>query len=361
MKIGIITYHFAQNYGSVLQCYALQEYLKNIGYSVEIINFVSDKQEINNSLSNGLKGKIRSLLFFPINKKRKIKYNKFLSFRKEYLLETKKVSNLKDLKKLVDLKKYDYIISGSDQVFNPNINDFDLSFVFPFETSAKKIAYAASLGNAKEKELKILKKYLIDFNKISLRESGDKDVFEESTGLETDIVCDPVFLLSKNKWIEILNHIEDNYKINGRYLLCYFIHKDYMRKSIKVAKKIAKEKKLKIIFINAGYNFNSLKRDTIVDCGPCDFLKLFQNAEYICTDSFHGTSFSTILNKNFTCVDSKSNLTDKRRLSLLDKLALEHRYVYVENDNISLNDIDFTKTNSIIENYSNESKDFLSL
>ena len=70
MKIGIITYHFAQNYGSVLQCYALQEYLKNIGYSVEIINFVSDKQEINNSLSNGLKGKIRSLLFFPINKKR---------------------------------------------------------------------------------------------------------------------------------------------------------------------------------------------------------------------------------------------------------------------------------------------------
>lgn len=361
MRVGIITYHFAQNYGSVLQCFALQEYLENMGYTVKIINFVSDKQEINNSLSNGLKGRIRNIVFFPINNKRKSKYDKFLDFRKKFLKETEKVSINSKLKKLIETEQFDFLISGSDQVFNPNINDFDYAFLFPFKTQAKKIAYAASLGNAKSTELNKLKKYILDFQEISLRESGDQDIFQKTIGVSPKIVCDPVFLIRKQKWEEIIKSMKVNYNTNDKYLLCYFIHKKYMNKSIGIAKKIAKQRNLKIRFINAGYNRNSFNKKSIVDCGPEDFLVLLKNADFVCTDSFHGTSFSTILNKDFLCFDTKRNVTDFRRRDLLHKLDLDKQYVLVENFNYDIDNIDFMRLNNLIEKYSDESKKILDL
>lgn len=360
MKVGIITYHFAQNYGSVLQCYALQEYLKRTGYNVRIINYVSDKQEKNNSFSDGLKAKIRNILFLTIKNKIQNKFEKFKEFREEYLCETKRISNLTELETLVRTEKFDFVISGSDQVFNPNINDFDMAFVLPFKTSAKKIAYAASLGNAGESELQQIKKSILDFNKISLRELEDEHTFENIIGISASVVCDPVFLLSREEWTTRISNIKTNINIHEKYLLCYFIHKKYMNKSIKLAKKIAKEKNLKIIFINAGYNLNSLNKETLVDCGPKEFLKLFYNAEYICTDSFHGTSFSIILNKNFICFDSKYNLKDNRRKNLLNELKLGSKFLYVENNNIKIENINFSKTNKIMKEFSNRSKKFLS-
>ena len=360
-KIGIITYHFAQNYGSVLQCYALQEYLKSKKYDVSIINFVSDVQKQNNSFARGLKGKIKSIIFFPLRRERMNKLNKFIDFRNKNLNETYHVSNLYDLKELIINQSYDIIISGSDQVFNPNINDYNEAFVFPFKTKAIKIAYAASLGNAKENELNKIREYLLDFRKISLREKTDKKIFENVTNIKTTITCDPVFLLTKKEWQDRIDHINIEYDISKKYLLCYFIHKNYMSKAIKIARQIAKARNLKLICINAGYDLHSFSNETIVGCGPNDFLKLFALADFICTDSFHGTSFSIILNKDFLCIDTKNNKKDNRRKDLLEKMGLLSRLQYVEDDIIKNNISGYAKVNKTIDTYSSESKKFLEL
>lgn len=358
-KIGIITYHFAQNYGSVIQCYALQEFLKTKKYDVSVINFVSKNQAENNSYSSGLKGKIKSLVLLKISKERKKKLKAFLNFRKKHLNETERLSTISEFENLVNTEKYDVLISGSDQVFNPNILDYNDAFVIPFSTNAIKISYAASLGNAKENELLMLKKDIEDFQKISLREASDKKIFENTINKKVSIVCDPVFLLSKDEWVEKINNFESDYLEKEPYLLCYFIHKNYINEAIKIAEKIALEKNLKLKIINAGYGKYSFRKDVMVGCGPEDFLKLFKNATYICTDSFHGTSFSIILNKNFNCIDTKSNIKDTRRKNLLEKFELSDRLCFVENENPKLSAIDYKKTNKIILKYSSESKKFL--
>ena len=358
-KIGIITYHFAQNYGSVIQCYALQEFLKSKGYGVSVINFVSKEQEKNNSCSSGIKGKIKNIVFYKIRKERRKKLEAFLNFRKMNLNETKKITTINDFEKLVKSEKYNVLISGSDQVFNPNILDYNDAFVIPFKTSSIKVAYAASLGNAKEKELLTLKSNIEKFQKISLRESTDKEIFESVIKRKVSIVCDPVFLLSQDDWIKRINNFESNYVDSENYLLCYFIHKTYIEDAIKIAESIATQKKLKLKIINAGYGKYSFRKDVMVGCGPEDFLKLFKNASYICTDSFHGTSFSIILNKNFNCIDTSQNTKDTRRKNLLEKFNLINRLCYVEDKNIDTADINYKKINETILKYSNSSKKFL--
>lgn len=358
-KIGIITYHFAQNYGSVIQCYALQEFLKSKGYDVSIINFMNLEQGKNNNYYWSIKGFIKSFVLFKLLKDIKKKKTSFLDFRKKYLNETERIYNLNQFKKIVDLEKYDVLISGSDQVFNPNILDFNEAFVIPFETRAIKVAYAASLGDAKEKELFLLKKNIEGFKKISLRESNDKKVFEKCINREVEVVCDPVFLLSKEEWKKRISSFSSKYLDSSQYLLCYFIHKDYIDDSIRIAESIAKEKKLKMKIINAGYGKYSFREDVFVGCGPEDFLKLFEGATYICTDSFHGTSFSIILNKNFNCFDTSNNINDTRRKSLLEKFNLLNRICIVEEKKLDTSNIDFCEVNKKILEDSSKSKKFL--
>ena len=118
-KVGIITYHFARNYGAVLQCYALQKYLLNKGYNVEIINYVNKTQYNNNDYYKhgvNIKNIITNLCFIPFLKIRKEKNKKFDDFSNEYLKLSKKSTSIDELKIMCDNKKYDFIISGSDQV-----------------------------------------------------------------------------------------------------------------------------------------------------------------------------------------------------------------------------------------------------
>jgi hypothetical protein len=360
-KIGIITYHFALNYGSAIQCFALQEYLCKKGYDVKIINFVSEIQNRNNTYSDGVKGKVRKMLFFKIRKEMALKINRFSQFRNNKLHESRHVANLADLQELINQEAFDFIISGSDQVFNPKIDDYNEAFILPFDISAKKIAYAASIGDVTDDQLMEMKKSLQDFERISLREEFDAVRFKKDTGIAPEVVCDPVFLLDRQSWITIANNITLNYDIKKGYLLCYFIHKAYISEALAIAQRIAREKNLKIVCINAGYSRYSLEKNFIVGCGPDDFIRLFYDADYICTDSFHGTSFSIIFNKDFTCVDTEKNKHDNRRKYLLDRLGLGTRFTLIESNNVDTSSIDYKATNALIDNYRVESEEFLKL
>lgn len=359
MNVGIITYHFARNYGAVLQCYALQEYLKSMGFNVTILNYIDEKQEKNNSIyktNKGIKSYIINLCLIPFNKKRKIKEEKFQIFLKEKLNCSERLKNIKELQEYIEKNNIKYIISGSDQVWNPKIEDFSEAFFFNFETQAKKITYAASCGSATEDELKKYISAIKDFSLISIREKESQKMIESIVNKKVTLVGDPVILLDKNKWEKLATN--EYTKTKEKYLICYFLHKPLFKKEFKIAKQIAKDKKLKIKVINARYGINSFKKGTIHDAGPENFIELLKNAEYICTDSFHGTMFSIIFKKNFSVFDSLNNKKDTRRTNILKYNNMLSRLIYIEKENMDISEIIYSKKQPI-ELLINESKKFL--
>ena len=358
MKIGIITYHFAINYGAVLQCYALQSYLKEKGCDVEVLNYINDKQEKNNKIFKygGLKAIISNICLLPFIPQISRKRKKFKLFNSKYLNLSKRITNIEELREYIDKNEFDYIISGSDQVFNPKINDFDRAFLFPFETNAKKISYAASTGAASREDIKKIESYIEEFCKISIREESDKNKFNENIKQRIETVSDPVILRNKEKWHEIIDKKD---KSNEKYLVCYFLHKNIFSEEYKIAKKIAKEKGLKMIVINVRYSKQSIRKNTLFNVGPEDFLRLIANADYVCTDSFHGTIFSIIFNKNFSCFDTKNNINDSRRKNLLGNVGLLNRMLYIENNEFNTNQINYDTVNKKVEEIREQSKNFL--
>lgn len=331
-KIGIITYHFAVNYGAVLQCYALQTYLEEKGFEVEVLNYVNDIQKRNNSVvkhGKSFKKVIVNGLLLPFKSKITEKHNNFKKFTNDYLNLSKEISNVDELSKYINENKFDYLISGSDQVFNRKIDDFDIAFLFPFECNAKKISYAASTGSATKKDILYLQKYLEEFDEISIREENDLVKFDGVTNKKLSVVCDPVMLLENNLWRKITCKTDI---VKDEYVVCYFLHKHLFSEEFKKAKRIAKERKLKLVVINARFSINSLRKNTIFTAGPKEFVTLIQNAKFVCTDSFHGTLFSLIFNKEFICFDTKKNVNDSRRKNLLQNVDGLSAYNFVEDE-----------------------------
>lgn len=356
MKIGIITYHFAINYGAVLQCYALSKFLESKGYEIEVINYVNSKQKRNNDVikhDDGIKSLIANCLLLPFRGKIKNKKYKFETFVNKIKL-SKEIQNIDELKEYINSNNFNVIISGSDQVFNPKIDDFDLAFLLPFDINCKKVSYAASTGNANTADINKLKKYLDKFDRLSIREVNDLEKFR-NIDRNINVVCDPTLLLSKNDW-KMLSSAEGD----SNYLLCYFLHKDLFKKEFMVAKKIAKEKHLKIKIINSRYSKNSLRKGTIFDCGPEEFIDLFANADYICTDSFHGTVFSLIFEKKFLCFDTSKNKNDSRRKNLLlNTDMIDALYLIDSEKDFNKISYDYINCRKKIKNMQKDALDFL--
>ena len=185
-KAGIITYSGADNYGSLLQCYALKKALElnRIAYT-DIINYVSKEQKEmysvyfkNNSLKNILKNIYISLFLKNNKKNRQILFN---DFRKEFLKidGNNEINNKSDLKD----KNYDTIICGSDQIWNIRIPDYKDLYMLDFVKNANKISYAASMGGIdlklKDDEKKNIKKLLSSFSSISVRENVAKTMIQD--------------------------------------------------------------------------------------------------------------------------------------------------------------------------------------
>ncbi len=137
MKIGIITYHFARNYGAILQCYALQEQLCSMGHDVWVLNYQNVRQERNNSLHHKRDGFLSNLAvnvaLLPFELKRRSKERKFAEYESSHLHLTPRFYAIEEMRDFVNKEGFDLLISGSDQVFNPNIADFDEASYFPLK------------------------------------------------------------------------------------------------------------------------------------------------------------------------------------------------------------------------------------
>lgn len=331
-KIATITFHAPHNYGSNLQAYALQEYVKKIAgneYSYEIINLRTDKQKEQYSIynRNSLGAKIvRTFFLKDYYKKARGKFEKFENFINNKLQITNEYKSEEELKQ-ANLQ-YDYYISGSDQLWNLRANDFDWSYFLEFVNNGKKISYAASFGPKKmiwtDEEKQRVKADLEKYDYISVREEGSQNNVKELIGKEVPIHMDPTILLTKLEWNKIIPK-DRIYK--PKYILFYSLN--HNKEYIELVKKVSKILNLPVVttrFAGRRELFSGFEQ--IYDVGPIEFLNLLKNAELVLSSSFHGTIFSTILEVPFFAING---LKDYRISTLLKKMKLQDRSIETNN------------------------------
>lgn len=349
MKIGILTFHKAHNYGAVLQAYALQTYLQSLNHTVEFIDYRNEELlnvykwfDLNRFKTRHLNNIYKELKLILPRKKR---FKKFDEFINRYLnLSTKEYS----------LNSYDVIIIGSDQVWNTNLtNGFDNMYWgnFKINNNCKLVSYAASMQDEIPNDnISKIKKYLNNFTYISVREDSIAKTLNSITNKNISVVLDPTLLLSKEQWNSICNERI----IKEPYLLLYQVRKNDKAKEI--AKKIARKLNLRLIYLSASIDINNSTE--IVSSGPQDFVNLFKYAHFVVCTSFHGTVFSIIFNIPF-CSILLNDGKDNRVKNLLDKLNLKERGVENYNDAI-LNDINWENVQNSLSILKKNSKEYIS-
>ena len=357
-KVSIMTWYTYDNYGSVLQAYALRQTIKEIGYkNVDMVNYLPKSQRIR-LIKRINKKNIKRKLLLRKEKTRNLlnqKQEKFNRFRENNLTLTKICNDSTELFLLND--EYDKFICGSDQIWAPTVFDenYFLSFV---SNNSKKISYAPSIGLPSIDNIYIKKKIqelISQFESISIREEQGKEIIQQFTNKDVQVVLDPTLLLNKLEWNERFD-LESKEK---DYIVFYCLGTN--EKHYEIAKRIAKKlgKELKVI----PGDVLDYKKQGVVNASPEEFLKLIYNAYMVITDSFHGTIFSINFNVPFiTFRRFKDNkLSQNSRIyNILKKVNLEDR-IYNNNDEYFLKNIniDFSKCNKILEKERKESIEFL--
>lgn len=355
MKVGILTFNYTENSGSLLQAYALQKTLNNFenieckminyhkrgGVKPIIFNNVFNLPLKNWTFSNIKKWSTR-LIMFPRY------FKKHNNFRNAYL----KLFPQNEIKKneLEKLNNYfDAFIVGSDQVWNINSSQTDYAFFLDFvDNNDKKIAYAASFGEnvIEEKDRQKLADEIGKFNNISVREISGQSICKELINRDVELVLDPSLLLNKEDWENVA--ILPNKK---NYLLVYVLEKN--KNVEEYINSLSQKEDLEIIRI-----WRSRLVDSNGKCldivGPLEWLGYFINAKYVVTNSFHGICFSINLHKEFfVALRNKEN--DSRIVSVLQRFNLENRI-------INLNErekIDYIKIDNYLTEERKKSIDFL--
>lgn len=299
-KVGILTFHCSDNYGAMLQAYALKTYLRRNNYQADLIRYepisllgkhwlfpyTKQKTPIHTaywSFKDFMKNLKKGNNFFEQRKNMQ-------AFREKYIYDSdKKVSK----SQLEDLD-YNTFIVGSDQIWSPSITyGLDGAYFGAF-TEKNTISYAASMGGKSlpSQYDKDMEKMLKHLNHISVREKEAIEYLKQFTNKEIIEVLDPVFLLKKEDWKLI-----ENKPVEKNYILIY---ETYPNKELEEkAKEIARKEGLKIIRINPVEEVNDPEIIENYTSGPSEFIGYINNATYVFTNSFHATAFSIILQKQF--------------------------------------------------------------
>lgn len=330
MKIGILTFHRAYNYGAFLQSFALQEYLKSLGHEVSVIDyepfyFREDYAVIPPLNAEGLSlfGLFRRIVGRAVrilpNLTRKKGFEKEIN--RSLNLTKKRTADFSD----VDLSGFDALFFGSDQIWTARITrGFDPVYWGEFDFDGLKIAYAASAGDDFSDLEKIdIGSKLKKFDSISVREKKLEEYLDEK-GISACTVLDPTLMMNSRFWLDYCS--QRTRKEKTGYVLLYIIKLSNEARNI--AKKIGKEKDLpvkEIFYRKVGVNPKSW-----YNISPVEFVRLFRDAEYIVTTSFHGTCFACQFQKDFYYVNNGTN--DYRIESLLKNANIQGRIISSEAD-----------------------------
>lgn len=334
MKIAIITFHRAINYGAALQTYALFQYLQDKGHSVVVLDYRSSYLERSYKLhfSRSIVD-IKKILLSPLSLKKKYLFRNFL---RRNICITDRIQEKSEL--IEQSKLYDYVIVGSDQVWNARWSDYDDAYLLSFCPEQKRISYAASIGKESitEKEKEWLEKQLKKFKKISVREKSGKKLLGFLEDVDVRVNCDPVVLLRKEQWESIAVRVTEK-----NFILVYMLVPSTL--IMRSAECISNSTGKKIVLINDNIRkqYNAKYKRNI---SPEEFLGLFKSADYVITNSFHGTMFSILFEKAFYVVlQEYEGAPNARFTDLLSDLCLEQRIISDVKDVNSDDTIDYAQ------------------
>lgn len=351
MKISTITFHNTSNFGATLQCLALYKYLTDHNCDVEVINYLPSYVRAKKSASkeirkvshsnNKMKAVIKGLAYLAHTSKLSRREHHFENFINCHLKLSRLYVEYSDLRE--NPPKSDFYICGSDQIWNPALTggELDKAFFLCF-TNGKKASYGASMGeyiietNAEE-----LKKLTADYDYISVREESTAIRLSDAIKKPVETVLDCTLLIDKEDYFQYEESVS---KLDKPYLLFYNMQKTTL--SVDLARKISQDKGLEIIDISPNPLLKIKGSKKMIDIGPGEFLTLFKNANYVVTNSFHGTVFSILYKKQFVC--TLHSTRGGRVYDLLTSLGLEDRIISDVCER-NLNDINYETVYSALQ------------
>lgn len=374
-KIGFVSATI-NNYGSLLQTYALQEKVKENGLEPEIVRYkepywrilfrMRDTELFKVTLKKILLSKVIGFKHAGLKSNLAKRAKAFEQFRKDYIARPVVCKTRAQL--TIQAKEYPLVLLGSDQLWHPMnlLKDFfTLSFV-PDEV--KKVAYAASFGvsDIVENKRSAYKSYLNRFDYISCREKSGARIVRELTGRIAPVVCDPSLLMTAEDWAPM---ISDKVKPEGKYIFCYFLGNNPQQRDF--VKKLKAELNCKIValphiveYVDSDEEYADL---LLYNVGPSEFLYLIKNAEFVCTDSFHASVFSLQFHKQFLVFDRFENGNGNSTTSRIETLlgVVKHPERLIRNTDEAfrhikdIKEMDYSNADKLLGEFRKESSYYL--
>jgi polysaccharide pyruvyl transferase WcaK-like protein len=402
-KVGLLTFHWAPHIGAYLQTYALYNILRSLHFDVTVINFLPKMYTIvkpvnnlsdlllkfhyivsqNKSLFNTTRGIIGEILsqsvYLSVQRRKKAVYETYLNLVKL----SEQVLSLNELREVVN--DLDVVIVGSDQVWNPQYLQYsDYAYLIPFRLkNTRKIAYAASFGidNPNSIPLHLLYMYkasLRDFEAISVREQSDISWLSKLIDKKIIHTLDPTLLFCSDWWRVHTQSPSGRLLDNADYIFVYNLTYDIVKLLEPLFYKLRKEDVTIFAYymprpfpLKQGIDnikhvvklHNKLGIVFIEYISPFEFLWFIRNARYVITNSYHGTIFSILFEKNFIAIPPQGK--SKRILDLLDLIGLKkrvlHNYCNINKLlQILMEEIDYDIVIDKLKIHRNRSLDFLS-
>jgi hypothetical protein len=328
VNIGIVTHHLVQNYGAALQTYALKHVLNELGHESHVVDFrhpihVNAQRIFRPSTKGHARTVVKYatiLLRYTRLRKRRARFTQFMQDRFDLTKVYHSYSQLSD-----DPPPCDAFICGSDQIWSP-YSTLDPAYYLGFveDDRATRIAYAPSFGtDAVPEELEeMFKERIGSIPHLSVREEQGREIIKGLIGKDVDVVLDPTLLLDGDHWSTLAG---SEFDCSKPYILVYDLqNRTLLRDVVRQLQRRIGPLPIKTIAASPNVGFRDSSQD-IYDAGPEDYLQLFRNAQFVVTDSFHGTAFSILFRKPFFTVPHTK--TNSRLSSLLTRLQLQERIV----------------------------------
>lgn len=378
-SIAVMTWQLI-NYGTALQAFALNQYLRDLGYHCDLVNYslenenllhVNSEEKVNFFLR--LKGMLDRKQRHILEKKRmnaeKIYADQINAARKRIEDFYKEIPHIGESRLTKEelpnlLKKYTCFICGSDQIWNPKF--LDNAYYLDFVENAKRLAYAPSMGVTSLTNAE--KNYIIPrikkFDAVSVRETQSADLLKENGIKDVRVVADPTLLLSRESWdckIPYSKIVDTDKKV----VFVYFLGQNNWYKE-KIQKLKEKMKDWVWITIPKTYDTYMGKEFDIrmADAGPVEFINLIRQSQFVLTDSYHGVCMALKYHKNFLALkrflDDEKHSENSRIQSLLELIKLPDRLIDRSDNHMqNLPSIDWNMADVQLEKLVKESRDFL--
>ena len=353
MKIGIYTITEGENYGNRLQNYAMQCILEDKGNDVKTLKRLYKGSELLRRIKLFVKKTFH--VKYTYRDKRKISFNKFN--RKYIKFERERVADNNVFRKL---GTYDCFVAGSDQIWNPNFGITTGTSFLQFAKGKKKVAISASFGvdNIEDRDKRgIYKKYLNDFDAISVREKAGAEIVKELIHINVPVLIDPTLMLDKMEWEKISQKpkmIRDK-----KYMLCYLLGK-FEDDVIKKIKAFCEENRCDLIFLDNDCAYVKHGSDEEFAISPSEFIWLIEHCEKVLTDSFHAVIFSIIFKKRIVAIPRDTSLgnMNNRLINLAEEFKIKNLLSYDYNFNQEA-EMDFDLIEKILTKKKKNFNDFV--